>query len=113
MQLGNSTRCIVYNDPHIVFGLFLVNTLLCVSPTTGGAAGVGVRFGVDLGSTSSARGFDEGKTEDATPTVGQLSRHNLRVAAVRNCRELARCDRKNLGCQILNFELQFGIIPYR
>eukprot|EP00752_Nemacystus_decipiens_P017503 g15691.t1 len=61
------------------------------SPTTGGAAVVGVRFGADLGSSSPTDSFGEGRTEYATPipTVGQLSRHNLRVAAVRNCGELA------------------------
>eukprot|EP00903_Cladosiphon_okamuranus_P017135 g15782.t3 len=60
-----------------------------VDSPTGGAAGVGVRFGAEPGSCNPSGTFDEGKIEDATPSVGQLSRHNLRVASLRNCRELA------------------------
>lgn len=69
-----------------------MNTLRYVSP--GGAAGV--RFGADLDSACPRNGFDEGTTEDVTPSVGQLSRHNVRVAAVRSCGQLARCDGTNL-----------------
>jgi len=58
------------------------------SPAAFDAAGVGVRSGADLVSNpGTGINIDEGSAED---TVGQLSRHNARVAAVRNCGELAR-----------------------
>lgn len=84
--------------PNTYLDCFCEHPLLYGSPTTGGpaAAGIGVRFGADFGSSGLRGSFDEGKTEDAIPTVGQLSRHNLRVAAARNCRELARYDRTDL-----------------
>lgn len=67
------------------------------SPAAVDTAGVGVRSGADLfGSPGPGINVDEGSAEDPTPTVGQLSRHNARVAAVRNCGELARCA---LSCE--------------
>lgn len=63
------------------------------SPATIHTAGVGVRSGVDLvGNASSRTVVDEGSADGSTLTVGHLSRHNSRVAAAKNCGELARCD---------------------
>lgn len=62
------------------------------SPAAVDAAGVGVRLGADaVANRSPGIHGDEGSPDGLTPTVGQLSRHNARVAAVRNCGELARC----------------------
>ncbi|CBJ30692.1 conserved unknown protein [Ectocarpus siliculosus] len=58
------------------------------SPTAFHAAGVGVRPRSLRGDPSSCMAIaEEDKVE--IPTVGQLCRHNVRVAAARNCAELA------------------------
>lgn len=59
------------------------------SPTAFHAAGVGVRPRSLRGDPSHMAIVEEDKVE--IPTVGQLCRHNVRVAAARNCAELARC----------------------
>lgn len=107
MTLTLSNLCCVRQLPSVPVCLdcFCEHPLLYASPTTGGATGIGVRFGADLGSSSPRGSFDEGKTEDATPSVGQLSRHNLRVAAVRNCRELARYVLTNLESMLVTYDL--------
>lgn len=66
------------------------------SPTAFHAAGVGVRPRSLRGDPSSRMATaEEDKVE--IPTVGQLCRHNVRVAAARNCAELARCA---LSCRM-------------
>ncbi|CAM9093821.1 unnamed protein product [Ectocarpus fasciculatus] len=57
------------------------------SPTAFHAAGVGVRPRSLRGDPSHKAIAEEDKVE--IPTVGQLCRHNVRVAAARNCAELA------------------------
>lgn len=65
------------------------------SPTAFHAAGVGVRPRSLRGDPSHKAIAEEDKVE--IPTVGQLCRHNVRVAAARNCAELARCA---LSCKM-------------
>lgn len=46
---------------------------------------------VFAGDSSPRKIVDERSAYNSTRTVGQLSRHNSRVAAAKNCGEFARC----------------------